>query len=160
MSDLSRLLGDVYGSGPAPEDHDGGEPAPESNEGVTEEDTTEHATVSAPASTPPAERPLDPALDWADETALDEAFASWVPGPSADAPAAERRLMGGQVAEGGGDEAEAAPDAPPPPAEWLFEGDQPGAEVVPPVSQEPEHVRLWTRSDDDILPVRARRRRR
>jgi hypothetical protein len=52
MSDLSRLLEDVYRSGPA-----------------------------APAA--PA---------WSSDSALEDAFADWVPGPPEDAPAAEREF--------------------------------------------------------------------
>jgi hypothetical protein len=57
MSDLSRLLEDVYGDGGA---------------------------VYGDGSSPPA------VPDWSSDEALDDTFASWVPGPPADAPAAER----------------------------------------------------------------------
>ncbi|MDQ3147815.1 MAG: hypothetical protein M3R01_12955 [Actinomycetota bacterium] len=159
MSDLSRLLGDVYGSGPATEDQNEAEPGPDPAETDGADGTATLAATPTMALSPPAERAPDAALDWADETALDRAFASWVPGPSADAPAAERRLMGDQ---GAGPEltTEEAPDAPPPTAEWLFEGDAPGAEPGTPPSEALGQARAWARSDDDILPVRGRRRRR
>jgi hypothetical protein len=60
MSDLSRLLEDVYRSGPA-----------------------------APAA--PA------APSWSSDSALDDAFADWVPGPSDDAHAAERAFAGTEI---------------------------------------------------------------
>jgi hypothetical protein len=70
MPDLSKMLGDVYD-------------AP----------TTTAADVAyRPAS--PAGRP---APDWADDERLDKAFAGWTPGPSADAPAAERKLFAGSA---------------------------------------------------------------
>lgn len=63
MSDLSRLLDDVYSTGPA----------------------------SPPAAPPPTA--AEPDLPWATEESMDEAFADWVPGPAADAPQAERDLF-------------------------------------------------------------------
>lgn len=63
MSDLSRLLDDVYSTGPA----------------------------SPPAAPPPSA--AEPDLPWASEESMDEAFADWVPGPAADAPQAERDLF-------------------------------------------------------------------
>lgn len=66
MSDLSRLLDDVYSTGPA----------------------------SPPAAPPPAPAPAaEPDLPWATDESMDEAFADWVPGPGADAPQAERDLF-------------------------------------------------------------------
>lgn len=66
MSDLSRVLGDLYGEN---------EPAADGS--------------SAPS---PRARFQATAPDWAAEDRLDEAFASWTPGPPADAPAAERAM--------------------------------------------------------------------
>ena len=60
MSDLSRLLEDVYRSGPA--------------------------TPAAPV-----------APSWSSDSALDDAFADWVPGPSDDAHAAERAFTGTEI---------------------------------------------------------------
>jgi hypothetical protein len=65
MADLSHLLGDVYGDDP-----DG------TGAGVQ----------------PPADD-RGGAPDWADESALDAAFANWTPGPPPDAPAAERDVF-------------------------------------------------------------------
>src|SRR5688500_2948761 len=62
MSDLSRVLGDLYGG---------------------EETAAVEPAVSSFRPTAP---------EWADEDRLDEAFASWTPGPPADAPAAEREM--------------------------------------------------------------------
>ena len=68
MSDLSRLLDDLYAmSG-------------------TETDTD---TVTA---TLPTEEPTR-APEWSSEEALDEVFSSWVPGPSDDASATERSMI-------------------------------------------------------------------
>ncbi len=70
MSDLSRLLGDVYGTSTAP--------PPEEGDGLA-------ATTSTAAEAP----------DWADEEALDRAFEGWVAGPPEEAPAAERSMLAG-----------------------------------------------------------------
>lgn len=71
MSDLSRLLDDLYAmSG-------------------TETDTD---TVTA------AEEPTR-APAWSSEEALDEVFSSWVPGPGDDAPATQRSMVAATRAE-------------------------------------------------------------
>ena len=89
------------------------------------------------------------APEWSSAEALDEAFASWVPGESDGTTAFERSLM-----------EEEAP-APATLAEalhvdvddWLTE-----TEPVPePVAT---GVRPWSPSDDDILPARRRSGRR
>src|SRR5215207_10792136 len=78
MSDLSRLLGDVYGPEPEP-------PAA---------DDEAAAAAEAPGAESEQARTLSGALPgWADDTVLDEAFANWVPGPPADAPSAERGML-------------------------------------------------------------------
>ncbi len=102
MSDLSRLLDDVYRSDAA---------APE----------------------PP---------EWASDEALDDAFASWVPGPSDDAHPAERTAVHAEPIAAGVDEA----------AE-LEELDEPALATVIPISGR------WRPSDDDILPKRSSKRR-
>ena len=168
MSDLSRLLGDVYGSGPATEDQneDGAPTVPLAPDATDSTDVGDGTPAMAAA--PPARLELseEPALDWADETTLDQAFASWVPGPAADAPAAERRLMGDEDLDLDPDpspdpDATVAVEAPlPPSAEWLFEDGPPPPEVGAPTPGAPAEVRAWTRSDDDILPAGSRRRRR
>lgn len=66
--DLSKLLGDLY---------------------QTDETDSPDAMPAASSSQPAA------APEWANEARLDEAFASWKPGPPDDAPAAERELADG-----------------------------------------------------------------
>lgn len=66
MSDLSNLLGSVYGDGNA-------DAAPVRHE-------------------PPAD---DRGPAWDDDARLDEAFQHWTPGPGPDAPAHEREMVGG-----------------------------------------------------------------
>lgn len=65
--DFSKALGDLYGTDKSDAGEDAGAPPP-----------------------PPA----DEGPEWADEARLDAAFGSWVPGPPADAPAAERQMAG------------------------------------------------------------------
>ena len=86
MSDLSRLLGDVYEASTTPPSDD-----------VDPADATTPTAPSA-ADDPPAppveavgEGPRAPG--WADEQVLDEAFAEWVPGPPPDASAEERDML-------------------------------------------------------------------
>lgn len=135
MSDLSRLLEDVYRSGP-----------------------TAPAAPAAPS--------------WSSDSALDDAFADWVPGPSDDAHAAERAFAGTDIE----------------PAEPADEPDEPDQldqldslmqqaasiaaamvedelEETPAVESAPEPVAVavptgtWCRQDDDILPSRGHGRR-
>ena len=132
MSDLSRLLEDVYRSGPA-----------------------------APA-----------APSWSSDSALEEVFADWVPGPSEDAHAAQRAF-----APSADDRAEtmdqldvlmqqAAAMAPEvvddePMVEAIVELPRPVIELEPapePIAVVP--TRTWCRQDDDILPSRGHGRRR
>lgn len=149
MSDLSRLLGDVYGSG-------------------SDEDLTDEAAPTRDLADEPV-RGTSP--DWADESVLDEAFADWVPGPPAEAPDAERSALSDLAAEAAAPEtlAEALPEA----AEWFFDEpaepatvlDLPYAEqtVAVDVGRAPEAddapAPVWQRSDDDLLPAKGRRRR-
>ncbi len=79
----------------------------------------------SPSSPPPANQLLGAGPEWADEALLDQAFASWTPGPPANAPAAEREM------------AEPAAD----------NLDNPGPVV-------PLESRPWTAADDDVLPRR------
>ncbi|MDP8975412.1 MAG: hypothetical protein M3N28_03410 [Actinomycetota bacterium] len=67
--DLSKLLGDLYET-----DH------------TDETDSPPDGMSEAPSSQPA------PGPEWANEARLDEAFASWKPGPPDDAPAAEREM--------------------------------------------------------------------
>jgi hypothetical protein len=109
MSDLSRLLDDLY------------------------------ATSGTATEEPPR------APDWSSQEALDEVFASWVPGPDADAAAAQRSLVAAATTE-------ALIDAPVDDG-WLLETEPvvPDEPVVAPTR--------WSPSDDDILPRRRARRR-
>jgi hypothetical protein len=160
MSDLSRLLDDVYGDG-------GG------------------GAAAMPA--PP---------DWSSDEALDDTFASWVPGPPADAPAAERAYMVeddptddgaasiGDVFAAFGTEIEeptaSMPDTdesqPPAPSAPVTELWSAGAldvdDALLGVAAEPEPMRKpasfapapaslrWMPSDDDILPRGSGAKRR
>jgi len=171
VSDLSRLLGDVYGASSPPESEQ--EAA----------DPTSPTAVPAAADDPPAPHaeaagPGPAAPGWADEAVLDEAFAEWVPGPPADASAEERGMLAGvepaeTVAEsididawlgpdeglddfevvdgddGGGVEAELDPTAP-----------VEAYTMAPPEPEEHDEADPnWTRTSDDLLP-RGRRGRR
>ena len=88
MSDLSRLLGDVYGaSTPPAEDAEVTEPTtPMAVPAAADDPPAPPAEVVEPAS-----RPAAPG--WADDAVLDEAFAEWVPGPPSDADAQERDIL-------------------------------------------------------------------
>jgi hypothetical protein len=73
VSDLSRLLGDVYGA---------------SSEDAAADDPP---APPVEAAEPTPSRPAAPG--WADDDVLDEAFAEWVPGPTADADDEERDIL-------------------------------------------------------------------
>lgn len=79
------------------------------------------------------------APSWSSDEALDEAFSSWIPGPGAEASAAERAIVAGAI-----DEVTYEPvislDA------WR---------VTAPVLVDRQR---WSPSDDDILPAQKRRR--
>ena len=161
MSDLSRLLGDVYGaSTPPAEDAD------------VEDATAPTAAVPA-ADDPPA--PPAEAVDahrgaaapvWADDAVLDEAFAEWVPGPPSDASAEERDILADvepaeAVAEPIDIDAWLGPDAVDEPEGDQLDATAPLEAFVPPPEPEPpaELDGPWTRTHDDLLP-RGRRSRR
>ena len=171
MSDLSRLLGDVYGtSTPPAEDVDAADP------------TTPTAAVPAAADDPPAPPVEDvdaghssAAPGWADDAVLDEAFAEWVPGPPSDAVAEERDILADvepadTVAEPIDIDAWLGPEADDAvfDADAEAEADELGATerfeaFVPPPAPDPQPVAPgdagWTRTSDDLLP-RSRRSRR
>lgn len=141
MSDLSRLLGDVYGTGPA------------------EKDAVE-----------PTDAPVADAPSWADESLLDEAFADWVPGPPSDAPADERAALTDLAAGPAPEPVGAQPvpatlaEALPAEAEWFFDvpaepvaAETPVAEPVADADTAAPVV-PWQRADDDLLPSKGRRR--
>jgi hypothetical protein len=171
VSDLSRLLGDVYGaSSPPAEDVDAADP-------------TSPPAVPAAADDPPAPPvedldagPGPAAPGWADESVLDEAFAEWVPGPPSDADAEERDILSGvepaeAVAEEFDIDAWLGPDEAGAPADVdATVADQEGYEAFVPTAVEPELLPQpepepvvdagpWTRGSDDLLP-RGRRARR
>lgn len=135
--DLSKLLGDLYD----PDDS--------------------HRPASARRDEASPSSPL-PGPEWADEERLDEAFASWRPGPPDDAPAAERE-MAEQYPGASFPQLEAALagednfplDAPGRSGDDEGQASQPGgvttADLDPLDIGEP---RAWTRSDDDVLPRR------
>jgi hypothetical protein len=166
VSDLSRLLGDVYGASTPPE-----------GEVETTAPTTPTAAPDA-ADDPPA--PPVEAADagpaapgWADDAVLDEAFAEWVPGPPADASAEERGILADvepaeTVAEAIDIDAWLGPDDG---FQDLDAGDGGEVELDPtapvealttaPTQHEAheEHDPNWTRTSDDLLPPGRRGRR-
>lgn len=89
------------------------------------------------------------APSWSSAEALDEAFASWIPGPGDGASALERSMVEESVEM-------TFTAAEPEVDQWLDETE--------PVAPEPVVAgpRRWSPSDDDILPSRRgpRRRRR
>ncbi len=169
MSDLSRLLGDVYGaSTPSAEDAD-----------VDPADPTAPTAVTAAADDPPAP-PVESVGDlggpaapgWADEQVLDEAFAEWVPGPPPDASAEERGILDDvepaeTVAEAIdidawlGDDTETVAAAGVGTEERdITEALEAFVPAPEPVVDAPAEADLrWTRTSDDLLP-RGRRARR
>ncbi|HUQ40071.1 MAG TPA: hypothetical protein VM030_07925 [Acidimicrobiales bacterium] len=182
MSDLSGILGDVYGEDP--DDNNNGNGA-----------SAAPAPPAQPA--PPPRAPQAEAPGWADEEVLDEAFAEWKPGPPEGAPDAEREVFApdpsamdddlaaalsaalADVNDKGGPDDQPSPYAPPaaaaPPAGddgWVTVTDDdgfglptpPAAAPVAPASVAPAGdwgmatdapivtPRGWSRSADDILP--------
>lgn len=119
--DLSKLLGELYTA--------------EDDQVVTEEDPS-----------PPQAFETSPGPEWADEAHLDQVFASWVPGPTSDAPAAEREMAYSHLRSSLDEpSADQPPSASPTGAEDGAHG--------------PAEACSWTRSDDDVLPYRRGRGR-
>jgi hypothetical protein len=180
MPDLSKVLGDVYGSA---------EPAAAPLD-VPVDDHADHddlhsarANVAEPATLDRAEYMNGgSAPAWADDDRLDQVFSAWTPGPAADAPAAERKLfpktspldddlatalsealaVADRMPE---DEAlppvaitvEAPVDRLPDPGPALddlpYFADEPAAPAVAaPLAEVEPSSAAWQRSDDDILP--------
>ena len=144
MSDLARMLGNVYG-----------DDAPVADAPATFD---EAVPTRAVAKLP----------EWADEDVLDEAFAHWVPGPPSDAPAVERSML----TELATDSLSPVPAAPAPitaaftppvvdidesPLDDLYRPmiDPLLAEVTAQSAVEHAMSRGWQRADDDILPVKT-----
>jgi hypothetical protein len=170
MSDLSRLLGDVYRSGPAAAPAEDTAAVDETVEDGTDAEEVEETGVEETGVEEARPATLSGALpEWADESVLDEAFANWVPGPPSDAPQAELGMLSDLAAGPTQAERTAVTDPPPAPSE-----DRPTslAEAVPaapdfmfpltdgqpaggPAGPVPGR---WQRSDDDLLPIRGRSR--
>ena len=177
MSDLSRLLGDVYGaSTPPAEDAEVTEPTTPMAAPTAADDPPAPPTDAVEAGSGPA------APGWADDDVLDEAFADWVPGPPSDAHAEERDILadvepaepvadsididawlGAEPADDlepvdEADEIEAEPtqiDAAP----TTFDDFVPAVEPEPEIRRATEPEGAWSRDSDDLLP-RGRRARR
>jgi len=163
MSDLSRLLGDVYNP-----------------------DTPEHESGDGDGERVPVTTTALP--EWADEAVLDEAFSNWVPGPPADAPKVERSMLSdlasgpqaewmGRNGKSNGNDSDGGPKAvfepgieiPLSEAELPYAVDPLATTGPVPLAVEPEPVIVmqeaapepwrsgWQRSDDDILPRHSRR---
>lgn len=95
MSDLSRLLDDVYQNGPAtPAAPRPAAPAPRTPVPAAEPVAPRpEAAAPRPEAAQPVPPAPDPDLAWASDESMEEAFADWVPGPGAGSPAAERELF-------------------------------------------------------------------
>ena len=106
--------------------------------------------------------------EWADDAHLDEAFASWTPGPPPEAPAAEREMASHDDPRArrriDDDLAAALTEAltaQTSSTESAFadlhtqESDDIVGELFAEPIPEPVPVRAWTRGDDDVLPVRS-----
>jgi hypothetical protein len=140
MSDLSRLLDDLY--------HDDTPTRPPSQSSWI--DTVE-AVETTETDEPFVEQdePVDDlfrdtpdrAPAWSSDEALDEAFASWVPGPSQDDTAAQRSIVENATFEEVFEPVITLEDM---------------ALTAPVAVDRPR----WTPADDDILPSRRGRRRR
>ena len=130
------------------------------------------AADAAPVDAPVLTRPVAKLPEWADEDVLDEAFAQWVPGPPADAPAVERSMLSELAATTvPARHAEPSAAAPVPtvadddpfvdasPLDDLA-GYEPMidpmlADATARAAVEASITRGWQRSDDDILPGKA-----
>jgi hypothetical protein len=101
------------------------------------------------------ETPVPKAPEWSSEEALDDAFASWVPGPAEGAAAAEHSIVAGAI--------DAAPAAVAPVAEDDWLAMTAPAPLPAPVVDEPATTAAfmrWSPSDDDILPSSRRAKAR
>ena len=103
------------------------------------------------------ETPVPKAPEWSSEEALDDAFASWVPGPAEGAAAAEHSIVAGAI--------DAAPAAMAPVAEDDWRAMTAPAPLPVPVMDEPAPLSAaqfmrWSPSDDDILPSSRRAKAR
>ena len=98
--------------------------------------------------------PVPKAPEWSSDEALDDAFASWVPGPAEGSAPAERAL----VADAMDDEPKAV--LPVTDDDWLAvtaPATPPPADVAEPMTS--ATFMRWSPSDDDILPSRRAKAR-
>jgi hypothetical protein len=100
------------------------------------------------------ENPVPKAPDWSSEEALDDAFASWVPGPAEGAAAAEHSIVAGAL------DHVAAPVAPVVDDDWAaMTAPAPLPSPVMDDGAMTESFMRWSPSDDDILPSRGAKAR-
>ena len=100
------------------------------------------------------ETPVPKAPEWSSEEALDDAFASWVPGPAEGAAAAERSIVAGAL------ETDHVAAAPVVDDDWAAMTAP--APLPTPIADEqtmPPAFLRWSPSDDDILPTRRAKAR-
>lgn len=99
------------------------------------------------------ENPVPKAPEWSSDEALDDAFASWVPGPAEGSTATERSL----VADALDDE----PTGVGPAADDDWRAMTAPAMPVPNVDEPTTSAAFlrWSPSDDDILPSRGAKAR-
>ena len=156
--DLSKLLGDLYQS--------------------DQSEQTEENDSARDAEEEPSTR--FPGPEWADEARLDEAFASWQPGPPDDAPAAEREMVDGypmttfpqleaalsvdaRPDDVAGDDVAVDDVAVGPGPDVPMSGeDVTGTALDDEQHDDPVAVPtpMWSRADDEVLPNRRGGRRR
>ena len=131
MSDLSRMLDDLYDLSP-------------------DDEETPPATAAAPA--PPT------APSWASEDALDEAFGGWIPGPTEDASEAERSFVADVVDQPvtlAPVDNEWLLATEPVSVEVELADPVPVGAVTAAAS-----AHRWSPSEDDILPAKSHRKKR
>jgi len=100
------------------------------------------------------ETPVPKAPEWSSEEALDDAFASWVPGPAEGAAAAEHAIVA--------DVLDDAPAHVAPVVDDDWAAMTAPAPLPAPVLDEPATTAAflrWSPSDDDILPSRRAKAR-
>jgi hypothetical protein len=100
------------------------------------------------------ETPVPRAPEWSSEEALDDAFASWVPGPAEGAAAAEHSIVAGAF------DGAPAPAAPVADDDWAaMTAPAPLPSPVMDDSAMTASFMRWSPSDDDILPSRRAKAR-
>lgn len=166
MSDLSRLLGDVYGNA-SPSEEDDEAVAPAAGPDVTIPGADPERDVDDPPEAR-VELAPEPAPGWADDRLLDEAFADWVPGPGPHATGAERgwSVDAGAAVTGRAGSPTAAVPSIDEADDWLLpHDDESGLHLLAPDATGDDgyegHVPEgpWSREVDDLLPAGRRSRR-